>query len=112
MTPEERARKCGPCWGDGLVSPKQCDEVYMCELHQRFEETIREAEKEAVDKDREANNWFNEVQILKDQTSGAFSRGRASMREEAADLVEFKTDMLETRYVTAKRIRAIPLFKQ
>lgn len=37
----------------------------------------------------------------------AYLVGRASMREEAADLVEFKTDILETRHITAERIRAI-----
>lgn len=38
---EETARNTGPCWGDGLVAPKQCDESFMCELHGRFATTLR-----------------------------------------------------------------------
>ena len=35
-----------PCWGDGIVGPKECDGVYRCELHLRIGELVKEARAE------------------------------------------------------------------
>lgn len=98
MTPEERAENI--MWIMGLHPER----LYYTPSEKKADiaAQIREAEQEAQLKVLEQNEALVQVRL-----ADRFKRGRASMREEAADLVEFKTDILETRHITAERIRAI-----
>lgn len=47
-SPDEIARGIAPCWGDGIAGPKECDEVYQCELHFRLAAALAEYGDKAV----------------------------------------------------------------
>lgn len=82
-TAEEVARETGPCWGDGIAAPKQCDEVYLCELHGRFAQALTafrdDGVKEALE-DHIAIAHYEEKKIR--------AEGRKEGREEAAKRAE------------------------
>lgn len=116
MTPaEQKARETGPCWGDGIVAPKQCDESYLCELHGRFaqaltefaEERVKEARKNCLEayhcccaktksgvQQARKEGYADGLGDLSKEVTKAVHSGAESMRERCANaaLMTYKYD--------------------
>lgn len=111
-TAEETARAIGSCWGDGLVAPKQCDEVYICELHGRFaqalesyadsvaEERVKLYAEKVNQQMRDAFEHWKELNIA-DSFRDGFKDGQERMRERAAKIANNRD---HARYYEGKTI--------
>ena len=90
-TAEGVARATGPCWGDGIVAPRQCDEVYMCELHGGFAQALESyADSVAEEQLDRQSVLLNKVGMDEAEQYGyskGFRAGQKRMRERAMKTV-------------------------
>ncbi len=83
-TAREMSMAVGPCWGDGISGPKQCDESFQCELHHNIEIAIQDAERMArVDA---MQDWY--LKANEGMNKHQYDLGVAAERERCAKIAE------------------------